>query len=161
VTAAASIDVDVLVASELPDVPDESSVRHWIEAALAGAGHRQAAAEVSVRIVDNDEMQALNSDYRGKDRPTNVLSFPAGPMEGLPADAAAILGDLVVCAPVVVAEAKSQGKTTADHWAHLLVHGTLHLIGFDHVDGPEAETMERLETRILADHGVADPYRVQ
>ena len=96
-------------------------------------------------------------DYRGKDRETNVLSFPAGD-DGLPPDVARPLGDLVICAPVVLREAGEQGKSVADHWGHLLVHGSLHLLGFDHETDAEASAMEGLEREILAARGVADPY---
>ena len=113
---------------------------------------------MSVRIVDAAEIHALNSDYRGKDKPTNVLSFPAGDVAGLPADMPVLLGDVVICASVVREEAAAQGKAITDHWAHMLVHGTLHLLGYDHETETEAVEMEALETRILSEHGVADPY---
>jgi len=103
-------------------------------------------------------MRGLNRDYRGKDKPTNVLSFPAGQVAGLPDAEPVPLGDIVVCADVVSDEAATQEKAPADHWAHMLVHGTLHLLGFDHEDETDAATMEALETRILAAGGVADPY---
>lgn len=103
-------------------------------------------------------MRSLNCAFRGKDKPTNVLSFPAGDVAGLPADAPLPLGDIVICAGVVGAEAAAQGKTEDDHWAHMLVHGTLHLLGFDHETDAEAADMEALETRILGEHGIADPY---
>lgn len=115
-------------------------------------------AEVSVRLVDTGEIQALNRDYRDMDKVTNVLSFPAGEIAGLPDDTARALGDIVVCAAVVSEEAARQGKITAHHWAHLLVHGTLHLLGYDHETDPEAFEMERLETSILVSNGLADPY---
>jgi probable rRNA maturation factor len=117
-------------------------------------------SEVSVRIVDEDEMRNLNRRYRGKDRSTNVLAFPAAldELPGLPAGDASLLGDLVICAPVVVREAEQQGKAAADHWAHLLVHGFLHLVGFDHQSEDEAAAMEALEIRILADQGLGNPY---
>jgi probable rRNA maturation factor len=103
-------------------------------------------------------MQALNREFRGKDRPTNVLSFPAGDVPGLPRGERLALGDLVVCAPVLNEEAVSQGKLLAHHWAHILVHGALHLIGYDHDVPADAQRMEALETRILAAGGVGDPY---
>jgi probable rRNA maturation factor len=114
--------------------------------------------EVSVRIVDAEEVRTLNREYRDKDRATNVLSFPAGPLAGLPDDAPILLGDIVVCASVVDSEAAEQGKDVADHWAHMLVHGTLHLLGFDHEDDTEAAAMEALETQVLTQHGLPDPY---
>ena len=154
-----NVEVDVQLACEGIAVPSADVVSTWVNRALAAAGE-STAAELSVRIVDADEMQALNRDYRDKDRPTNVLSFPVGPVTGMPDDAPVLLGDIVVCASVVHDEAAAQGKADTDHWAHMLVHGTLHLLGYDHVDPNEAAAMEALETRILAAHGVADPYRV-
>lgn len=135
-------------------LPSPVSFRRWVEAALRGAKRRKAT-ELSIRIVDADEGRALNRDYRGKDYATNVLSFEAGlpPELKLP-----LIGDMVLCAPVVAREAVEQGKRARDHWAHLTVHGTLHLLGHDHLVEAEAEAMEALETRILAGLGIADPY---
>lgn len=135
-------------------IPSAASFRLWVEAALRGAKRRRAA-ELSIRLVGIDEGRALNRDYRGKDYATNVLSFEAGlpPELKLP-----LIGDMVICAPVVAREAAEQGKRARDHWAHLTVHGTLHLLGYDHLVEAEAEAMEALETRILALLGIADPY---
>ncbi|SFW61753.1 rRNA maturation RNase YbeY [Luteibacter sp. UNCMF366Tsu5.1] len=135
-------------------VPASASFRRWVEAALKGA-RRRKGTEVAIRIVDADEGQALNLQYRGRDYATNVLSFPADlpPGVNLP-----LIGDLVICAPVVAREAAEQGKKAAHHWAHMTVHGTLHLLGYDHLDDAEAEAMEALETRILAGLGIPDPY---
>jgi probable rRNA maturation factor len=115
-------------------------------------------SEVSVRVVDVEEMQTLNREYRDKDEPTNVLSFPAGEITGLPDDEGGVLGDVVICAAIVRAEAVEQKKALADHWRHMLVHGTLHLLGYDHMTDAEAAEMEGLEVRILTSLGVADPY---
>ena len=124
--------------------------------AAAAAGIRGRHAEVSVRIVGRREGRRLNAQWRGKDYATNVLSFPA---EGLPrALRPRPLGDLVLCAPVVADEARAQGKTLAAHWAHLVVHGVLHLLGHDHEHDAEAQRMERQERRILARLGFPDPY---
>lgn len=153
----ASVEIGIQTASEAPGIPDDSAIRRWIRAALEGAG-QGGAFEVSVRIVDADEMQALNREFRGKDRPTNVLSFPAGDLPGLPDGECPSLGDLVVCAPVLQEEALAQGKLLAHHWAHILVHGSLHLLGYDHLAPADAQRMEALETRILAAGGVGDPY---
>lgn len=142
-----------------PDIiaPDDDFIRAWVERALEnGAAGR--AAEVSVRIVDAGEMRDLNRDYRDKDKPTNVLSFPAGEVVGLPEGEPVPIGDIVVCADVVSDEADAQDKAAPDHWAHLLVHGTLHLLGFDHESDAEAAEMEALETRILGAYDVPDPY---
>jgi len=121
---------------------------------LHGAKRRKAT-ELAIRIVGLEEGQALNRDYRGKDYPTNVLSFPA---ELPPGVALPLIGDLAICAPVVAREAAEQGKKPTQHWAHMTVHGVLHLLGYDHLEDAEAERMESLETRILASLGIADPY---
>ena len=135
-------------------LPSSTSFRRWVEAALHGAKRRKPA-ELSIRVVDADEGRALNRDYRGKDYATNVLSFPAElpPGMNLP-----LIGDLAICAPVVAREAAEQGKPAHHHWAHLTIHGTLHLLGYDHVEDAEAEAMEALEKRILAKLGIDDPY---
>ena len=135
-------------------VPAAASFRQWVEAALRGAKRRRAS-ELSIRVVDADEGRALNRDYRGKDYATNVLSFEAELPPGL---ALPLIGDIVICAPVVAREAAEQGKPPRDHWAHLTVHGVLHLLGYDHLEEAEAEAMEALETRVLAGLGIPDPY---
>jgi probable rRNA maturation factor len=148
-----------------PWVPTQPAVRRWCRAAHA-AGLAALApqarlafpsrpAAVCVRIVGAAESRRLDRDYRGKDQPTNVLSFPASPAERATAGA---IGDLVICAPVVAAEAREQGKALAAHWAHMVVHGTLHLLGFDHVTARHARVMERLEVEILSGFGYQDPY---
>jgi probable rRNA maturation factor len=135
-------------------VPSATSFREWVNAALAGAKRRRQA-ELSIRIVDAAEGRELNRDYRGKDYATNVLSFPA---ELPPGVQLPLIGDLAICAPVVAREAAEQGKPPRHHWAHMTVHGVLHLLGYDHIVDAEAEAMEALETRILAKLGIADPY---
>ena len=135
-------------------LPSPVSFRCWVDAALQGAKRRKPA-ELAIRIVDADEGRALNRDYRGKDYATNVLSFRA---ELPPGVALPLIGDLAICAPVVLREAAEQGKPARDHWAHLTVHGVLHLLGYDHIEDGEAQTMEALETRVLAGLGIADPY---
>ena len=124
--------------------------RRWARAALAGD------AEITLRVVGEREGRRLNRDYRGMDKPTNVLSFPAAPVERQ-LDGA--LGDLVICAPVVAAEARAQRKAPDAHWAHMVVHGILHLHGFDHRTAREARAMEGLEVEILRGFGYQDPYR--
>ena len=157
--AAMPLTVDVDRSDVSGDLPSDADINAWIGRALAaGRDASGRAVEVAVRIVAEDEMQALNSAYRGKDAPTKVLAFPAATVDGLPPDAPQPLGDIVVCAAVVAREAVEQSKQAADHWAHLLVHGTLHLVGFDHVDAVEATAMESLERRILAAAGIGDPY---
>jgi probable rRNA maturation factor len=135
-------------------LPAPTSFRRWVEAALRGAKRRKPA-ELAIRIVDTAEGRALNRDYRGKDYATNVLSFPAELPPGL---VLPLIGDLAICAPVVLREAAEQAKRPRDHWAHLTIHGVLHLLGHDHIEDAEAEAMEALETRILASLGIADPY---
>lgn len=159
-TAARQPVVDVQVAASDVDVPDPDTIRLWVHRTLETVGERRSA-DVSIRIVDADEMRQLNSDFRDCDRPTNVLAFPAGDFGVLPGDEGRLLGDVVICASVVAEEAAEQRKTPGDHWAHMLVHGTLHLLGLDHVDPAEATRMEALEARILAEAGVADPYRAR
>ena len=152
------IRLDVAVGYAVPraGIPAAVSFRRWVAAALAG---RIREADLAVRIVGSKEGRALNHHYRGKDYATNVLSFPAELPEGLPKGVKLpMLGDLVLCAPVVAREAREQGKTLAAHYAHLTVHGTLHLLGWDHEDAREAECMEQLEREILAGLGLPDPY---
>lgn len=136
-------------------IPQRSGFERWIEAALRGA-RRRRASELAIRIVDAAEGRALNRQYRDRDYATNVLSFPADLPAGVQLP---LLGDLVICAPVIVREATEQGKSARDHYAHMSVHGTLHLLGFDHSIEADAERMEALERKILASLGIADPYR--
>ena len=152
-----TVQVDVQNACDDDTAPETHIIESWIARAVAavGAGNE---FEVSVRIVDADEIHALNRKYRSKDKPTNVLSFPAGKVTALPVDIPVPLGDVVICASIVYDEAEAQGKAVEDHWAHLLVHGTLHLLGFDHETDSEAAEMEAIETRLLSDRGLADPY---
>lgn len=127
----------------------------WIEAALRAANHRKAS-ELSIRIVDAKEGRQLNRNYRQRDYATNVLSFPAELPKGVHLP---LLGDLVICAPVLAREAREQGKPLREHYAHMTIHGTLHLLGFDHLNDRDAERMEALERRVLAGFGIVDPYR--
>ncbi len=150
------LDIAVGYATARRGVPAAASFRRWATAALTG---RIREADLAIRIVGEDEGQALNRHYRGKDYATNVLSFPAELPEGLPEGVRLpLLGDLVLCAPVVAREAGEQGKALNAHYAHLTVHGVLHLLGWDHENTAEAEAMEQLEREILAELGVADPY---
>jgi probable rRNA maturation factor len=146
--------IDIESNSQSQQIPSVADLERWISVALQS--QKLEEAEVSIYIVDEDESQELNAQYRGRDYPTNVLSFPADIAEevGVP-----LLGDLVVCAPVVEREAQEQGKTLQAHWAHMLIHGTLHLVGFDHIDDDEAEAMETLETLILTSLGYPAPYQ--
>jgi probable rRNA maturation factor len=153
--------LDVSVSYALPRVglPSSQSFRKWVAAALKG---RIREADLAIRIVGAKEGRALNRHYRGKDYATNVLSFPAELPQGLPKGVKMpLLGDLVICAPVVAREAKEQKKPLNDHYAHLTVHGTLHLLGWYHMDDKEAEAMEQLEREILAELGIDDPYAIE
>jgi probable rRNA maturation factor len=138
-------------------LPSALSFRRWVDAALAGAKRRKPA-ELAIRIVGTREGRTLNRDYRGKDYATNVLSFP---VELPPGVTLPLIGDLAICAPVVAREAAEQDKLANHHWAHMTVHGVLHLLGYDHMEEAEAEAMEALETRILAKLGIADPYTIE
>ena len=134
-------------ASRARHIPSDSTLRRWARAVLPRGG------EVTVRYVAAAESRRLNREYRGKDRPTNVLSFPYG--------SSPLAGDVVICAPVVAREAREQGKALESHHAHMLVHGLLHLAGFDHESGADAARMEGRERRILARLGYTDPYAVE
>lgn len=135
------------------NTPSKKQFQQWAQAALLADHH---AAELTIRIVNSDESAELNQNYRGKNGPTNVLSFSYEPLPGAEIHS---LGDLVLCAELVESEAKTQGKTSLAHWAHLTVHGALHLQGYDHVRLSDAKKMEKLEARILQDLGFSDPYR--
>jgi probable rRNA maturation factor len=153
-----SLTVDIQVACD-GDIPAEAVIQRWVAAALGQSGRSaNRPCEIAVRIVDAEEIKTLNQLYRKQDKATNVLSFPGGEIDGLPDDATQMLGDIVVCAPIITREASEQGKAPVDHWAHMLVHGTLHLLGFDHTNAAEAAEMEALETSILAAGNVTDPY---
>lgn len=151
----ASVDVQMVV--DAVGAPTVEDVALWVNRAIGIAG-ATGATEVAVRIVGHEEMRQLNSDFREQDKATNVLSFPAGKIVGLPVGAERPLGDIIVCAEIVSDEAAQQGKSSNDHWAHIIVHGTLHLLGYDHVDAADARIMEGLETQVLGDNGIADPY---
>lgn len=145
-------DVGVTYGTSRKGVPSSQSFKRWAEAACQG---RIKRADIAIRVVDEKEGHALNKHYRGKDYATNVLSFPAELPEGVTLP---LLGDLVICAPVVAREAQEQHKTLAAHYAHLTIHGVLHLLGLDHDNDNEALVMETIEREILADMGYPDPY---
>ncbi len=172
-----SVQIDIQLADDLSESIEEpppgSLLTKWAQAAWQGEA--DAEPVLSLRIVSVAESQQLNNDYRGKNKPTNVLSFPmqlddnfAGII--MPDDIAAqeicgeemmtdiMLGDLAICAQIITDEAQAQNKTTQAHWAHMIVHGMLHLQGFDHIEDEEAEKMESLETKIMQQLGFADPY---
>lgn len=156
-TAVTGVHVDIQLATTAPGLPQEALLRRWAEAALQSSGVAPGEAELSVRIVDEAEMVELNSTYRGKAGATNVLSFPFEAPHGV---VLPLLGDLVICAPVVAREARQQGKPAAAHWAHMVVHGALHLLGFDHGDAEQAARMEGLEIAILDNLGYPNPYHL-
>lgn len=147
---------DVVYGSRYPWVPSVRQIRQWV-AAASGARGRDAC--VAVRVATPGESTALNGSYRGKPYATNVLSFPADVPHGWPKGEPRPLGDLVICARVVAREAREQRKPLPAHWAHMVVHGTLHLLGYDHEADDEAARMERREKRVLKSLGFADPYR--
>lgn len=145
-------EVDVQIATSDENIPSDEDFRSWVAAALPSD---RLDSEVTIRVVGFDESQALNAQYRRQDKPTNVLSFPS---ELPPELQIPLLGDLVVCAGVVEREALEQGKSLLAHWAHMVIHGTLHLLGYDHESDTEAEEMEALETHILSQLGFPAPY---
>ena len=140
-----SLNLATQFASAHTNIPAKTQFKKWAKAAL------RVDAEVTIRIVDEVEARALNLAYRGKDYATNVLTFPL-------TETPRLMGDIIICAPVVVAEATAQHKSLEAHFAHLTVHGVLHLHGYDHETEPQAELMESLEITILQELGYANPY---
>jgi len=158
------VQVDVQVAADQSNVPPESDIRNWLGQVVAEVGTGMARnVEISVRIVDEAEGRALNKQFRKTNSASNVLSFSLldESLKDLPLEAPLALGDIVICGPVVAREASEQGKKSSDHWAHLLVHGALHLFGYDHGTDQEAQEMETLEARILAHGGIENPYETR
>ncbi|SBS26357.1 Endoribonuclease YbeY [Marinomonas aquimarina] len=150
----AELFLDLQIATENEaGLPSEADFQRWADAALPSDGE----FEMTIRLVDEAESHELNHEYRGKDKPTNVLSFPFDVPEGIDLP---LLGDLVICRQVVEQEAQQQQKPLLHHWAHMVVHGVLHLRGYDHIKDDEAEEMEALETLILASLSIPDPYLV-
>ncbi|MEZ8703165.1 rRNA maturation RNase YbeY [Vibrio cyclitrophicus] len=148
-----SIELDLQLAVENEQgLPTEQDIQLWLNKTIP---QFQENAELTVRIVDTQESHQLNHEYRGKDKPTNVLSFPFEAPPGVELD---LLGDLIICRQVVEKEAEEQNKPLLAHWAHMVVHGSLHLLGYDHIEDDEAEEMESLETEIMQTMGFEDPY---
>jgi len=145
--AAPEFSLSVQFASEANNLPSRAQVRRWVAAAL------EHPAEVTVRIVDADEAQALNQDYRDKGYVPNVLTFEYGEITP-----GVLGGDVVICAPVVEREAREQGKSLPNHYAHMVIHGVLHLQGYDHIESAEAEAMESREAAILKRFHIPNPY---
>lgn len=137
-------------------LPEEAEFKHWIETALKMAQYDKPS-DVAIRFVENEEIQTLNREYRDKDRPTNVLSFPFEVPDFID-EHIPTLGDIIIAMDVIIKEAAEQEKTVNAHLTHMTVHGTLHLLGFDHITDEEAEEMEGLEIQILAELGLPNPY---
>ncbi len=164
-TASTTI-IDLQIVLDATGIPGAADFRQWADVALRHARDQEQdgkglaqSVEITVRVVDEIESRQLNHKYRDKDKATNVLSFPnelpdflSGQLDTLP------LGDLVICAPVVTAEAAEQHKSVREHWAHLTIHGVLHLLGFDHLEDDEAEAMEAMEISALQQLGISNPY---
>lgn len=144
-------EVEIQRASTASDLPCDSDLKRWASAALLD----NEKTNVVIRLVDSEESRQFNNDYRGVDKPTNVLSFP---FEAPAEIADNLLGDMIICAPVVGQEARQQNKPLKAHWAHMVAHGMLHLQGYDHQNDQQSEQMERLEVKILATLGFPDPY---
>lgn len=150
--------IDLQIASEnTQNLPELVQFTQWVAQALTfvSSSEQCPETEMTIRIVDEAESHELNLTYRGKDKPTNVLSFPFEVPEGIKLP---LLGDLVICRQIVEQEAAEQHKSVIAHWAHLTIHGTLHLLGYDHINDDEAEEMESLETQIMQHLGFEDPY---
>ncbi|WP_042146015.1 MULTISPECIES: rRNA maturation RNase YbeY [unclassified Pseudoalteromonas] len=147
------IDLDLQIACEFDDLPSEAQFSLWANTALKNL---KPDAEMTIRISDAQESQQLNSEYRSKDKPTNVLSFEFEAPSGIDLP---LIGDLVICPEIVKKESIEQEKTFHNHFAHMVVHGCLHLLGFDHIDKDEANEMESLEKQILSSLAIDDPYR--
>lgn len=154
-----AISVDLAIAGEVDQAPDEALLRSCVEDVIGDVDCGETSTiELAVRIVGEAEGRALNHKFRDIDKATNVLSFPAD-LTALPPEGPRMLGDIVLCAPVIEREAAAQGKALQDHYAHLVMHGTLHLLGFDHQTDTEAQEMESRETRLLHARGIDDPYQ--
>jgi probable rRNA maturation factor len=147
--------VDIQMASASEEAPDPQSIERWIGAAI---GDQRESTELSVRIVDAEEGKALNEQFRGSTGATNVLSFP---FENESPQPLPLIGDIVICAPVVAKEAREQNKALNAHWAHMMIHGVLHLLGYDHQNENDANLMESLETKIMQGLGFPPPYSCQ
>ena len=144
--------IEIQRISTITDLPDDAQIEQWANVALHGLSD---SIEMVIRIVDEDESAQLNETYRHKSGATNVLSFPFDVPEGIELN---LLGDLVICAPVLAREAQVQNKTIMAHWAHIIIHGTLHLLGYDHIDDVDAQEMEEKEIALLQTLSISNPY---
>lgn len=147
--------VDLQNACDASNLPTAELFQQWVDAALTSVTEQEF--ELTIRLVNSQESQQLNKQYRQKDKPTNVLSFPFEVPDGIELN---LLGDLVICSQVVEQESKEQKKVLFDHWAHMVIHGCLHLLGYDHINDTDANEMEALEIKILATLTINDPYNV-
>jgi probable rRNA maturation factor len=147
--------IDLQVACTTDELPSQAQLQLWVETALSTASQTTQTFELTIRLVEPEESQQLNNQFRGQNKPTNVLSFPFEVPEGLTLN---LLGDLVICVDIMKNEAKLQNKNLFDHWAHLVIHGCLHLLGFDHISDIEAVEMEGIEVAALAKLHINNPY---
>jgi len=154
------VTLDLQLATDAGTLPSPGDFEHWVRTALDGLLGEADAVELSIRIVDTEESAELNQTYRHKTGPTNVLSFPFEAPEAIDFEEPELLGDLVICAPVVAQEATEQKKQPQSHWAHMVIHGTLHLLGYDHIEDADAHEMETLEIKLMEKLGYDNPYRV-
>ncbi len=151
--------IDLQVACTPTKLPTKEQFQLWVDTALAEvSSNPNQGFELTIRLVNNEESQQLNKQYRGKDKPTNVLSFPFEVPDGIELN---LLGDLIICIEVMKQEAQEQNKALFEHWAHLVIHGCLHLVGFDHISDSEALEMESIEISILKKLGISNPYLEQ
>lgn len=149
------LDLQNALQTQPPGLPSEADFQRWVKAVLSQCAGERDEAQLTIRLVDEAEITELNATYRNKDKPTNVLSFP---FEAPPGVDIPLLGDIIICAAVVAIEAAEQEKPLEAHWAHMVIHGVLHLLGHDHIDDAEAEQMEGLEITLLSGLGYANPY---
>ena len=144
--------LDIQIATESGNYPSEQQFQQWVDTVLSD---QSQDSEIVIRLVDDTESAELNQQYRHKQGPTNILSFPFDAPDGVEMD---LLGDLVICAPLIDREAREQNKLPEHHWAHITIHGVLHLLGYDHIEEAEAEEMESLEIKLLNMLNIANPY---
>ena len=145
--------LDIQIATHSTEYPNERRFQQWVDAVLTDS---EVDSEIVIRLVDEEESAELNAQYRHKTGPTNILSFPFEPPKGIEME---LLGDLVICVPVIAREALEQRKLPEHHWAHITIHGVLHLLGYDHIEEHDAEQMEALEISILKTLNIANPYQ--
>jgi len=160
-TAQHQIDIVRDADAELSGLPGDELIAHWASETLAFESCQRGPSELAIKIVSESEIRELNHRYRQMDKTTNVLSFPMGDLPAAALEEVDLLGDIAICAQVVKEEAHAQGKSLEAHFAHMIVHGVLHLIGYDHIEDQDAEEMERLEVRLLASLEFENPYKME